>query len=146
MASPFPPLHDNPGYLLWQAHMAWQARTREALAPFDLTPTQFVVLAALSFLSESTDVVTQNDVAAHAGIDRMMTSKLCIRLEKMGWIERGAHPEDARARVLRVAAARREPLRSAVAAVLASDADFFAAVADREDLVGGLRALLRVDG
>ena len=42
---------DSPGYVLWQLTMAWQRLIKQQLDPLDLTHTQFVLLAALAWLS-----------------------------------------------------------------------------------------------
>ena len=34
-----------PGYLLWRAANLWQKRVRAVLAPFDVTPVQYLLLA-----------------------------------------------------------------------------------------------------
>jgi len=43
--------NDSPGYLLAHLTMLWQRKQKKALDPLDLTHTQFVLLASLSWLS-----------------------------------------------------------------------------------------------
>jgi len=44
--------NDSPGYLLGQVTMLWQRKQKRVLDPLDLTQTQFVLLAALGWLSK----------------------------------------------------------------------------------------------
>ena len=51
--------NDSPGYLLAHLTMLWQRKQKKILDPLDLTHTQFVLLAALGWLSREDNVVTQ---------------------------------------------------------------------------------------
>lgn len=118
----------SPGLLLWRVGTRWQAAVRDALAPFELTHTQFVLLASLTWLRGDRDhPVTQRDLAEHARTDVMMTSQVLRALEGKGFLERRAHPDDARARDLVPTAAGVEVVNRAIVAVEDCDARFFAA-------------------
>jgi MarR family transcriptional regulator, organic hydroperoxide resistance regulator len=99
LESEFGEASDSTGLLLWRITNAWQAAQRAALAPFDLTHVQFVLLASLTWMATD-DPVTQRDLADHAGTDPMMTSQVLRTLEAKGLVERRAHPTDSRARAL----------------------------------------------
>jgi DNA-binding MarR family transcriptional regulator len=114
----------SPGLLLWRATNAWQAAQRRALAPFDLTHVQFVLLASLTWL-ESDEPVTQRDLSEYASTDPMMTSQVLRTLERKGLVVRAPHPVDARARALSVTDAGAELANLANAAVEATDLDYF---------------------
>jgi DNA-binding MarR family transcriptional regulator len=133
---------DSPGLLLWRVSMRWQAEMRAALAPFGLTHTQFVLLASLAWLgSHSQDCVTQRDLADHAATDIMMTSQVLRTLEAKGFLVRRPHPQDARARDLRITPAGTTVVNKAIVAVESCDAAFFARAGRTQDgLVQGLRA------
>ncbi|MFZ0595451.1 MAG: MarR family transcriptional regulator, partial [Flavobacterium sp.] len=73
---------DSPGYLLGQLTMLWQRRLKKVLDPLDLTQTQFVLLAALGWLSKKSNCVTQVDIANQSNSDRMMVSKVLRTLEE----------------------------------------------------------------
>src|SRR5690348_6152154 len=121
----------SPGLLLWRVGTRWQAAVRDALAPFELTHTQFVLLASLTWLRGDRDhPVTQRDLAEHARTDVMMTSQVLRALEGKGFLERRAHPDDARARDLVPTAAGVEVVNRAIVAVEDCDARFFAAAGD----------------
>ena len=103
MATPefsFDDPRDNPGYLLWQVSMRWQRAMSRALAPLGLTHTQWVLMAALRWLSRGGETVTKSDIARHAHVDRMMASKVVRALAKRGLLTQDAHPNSRRAQAL----------------------------------------------
>ncbi|PXX69068.1 MarR family transcriptional regulator [Nocardia tenerifensis] len=116
---------ESPGLLLWQVTNRWQAAQRAALAPFDLTHVQFVLLASLTYLAVGDDPVMQRDLAAQAVTDPMMTSQVLRALEQKGLVERRDHPSDRRAKSLVPTEAGRALANRAVAVVEACDREFF---------------------
>ncbi len=126
---------ESPGLLLGQVTNRWQAAQRAALAPFDLTHVQFVLLASLTWLTSRSggEPVTQRDLADHAATDPMMTSQVLRTLEQKGLVERRDHPSDRRAKSLVPTAAGVELANRAVAVVEACDREFFAPL-DRESV------------
>ncbi len=101
LRSEFTDADDSPGFMIWRVTNAWQAAQRAALAPFGLTHVQFVLLAALSWLTTDSPI-TQRALADHAHTDPMMTSQVLRALEVKGLIRRARHPADGRARALTV--------------------------------------------
>lgn len=142
LASAFDDAAASPGLLLWRVTNAWQAAQRAALAPFDLTHVQFVLLASLTWL-DSDEPVTQRELAELAGTDLMMTSQVLRTLESKGLVVRGSHPHDARARALAVTDAGAELANRANAAVEATDRDYFGRLGD--GVAGFADALRRLD-
>ena len=141
LATGFSSPDESPGLLLWQVANRWQATQRAALKPYDLTHVQFVLLAALTWLTAE-GPVTQKHLAELAATDPMMTSQVLRVLEERGYVHRLPHPEDRRARALAVTDAGRELANRAVRAVEAADAAYFAALGDRADaFTTDLRAL-----
>ncbi|MET8427082.1 MarR family transcriptional regulator [Nocardia sp. NPDC004860] len=124
---------ESPGLLLWQVTNRWQAAQRAALAPFDLTHVQFVLLAALTWLTGRSggEPVTQRDVAHQAATDPMMTSQVLRTLEQKGLLERRDHPTDRRAKSLLPTESGAALVNRAIGAVEACDRDFFAPLGDR---------------
>ncbi|MFV0429817.1 MAG: MarR family winged helix-turn-helix transcriptional regulator [Arachnia sp.] len=117
------------GLMLWRVTNSWQRTIRAALAPFDLTHVQFVLLAVLTSIDRSAPV-TQRDLAAKAVTDPMMTSQVLRALENKGLIERLAHPTDGRARTLAPTAAGVTLVNRANAAVEHADRAYFAALGE----------------
>ncbi|TCD02116.1 MarR family transcriptional regulator [Pedobacter frigidisoli] len=117
---------DSPGYLLGQLTMLWQRKLKKVLDPLDLTQTQFVLLAALGWLSKNSDAVTQVDIANQSNADRMMVSKVLRTLQEKGFISRQEHQTDTRAKIIRLTATGEIVLQKALVSVENADIDFFA--------------------
>ena len=120
--------NDSPGYLLAHLTMLWQRKQKKALDPLDLTHTQFVLLASLSWLSRESNTVTQVDIANQSNADRMMVSKVLRTLEEKKFITRQEHETDTRAKIIQLTNAGRETLQQAIIAVENTDKDFFATI------------------
>ena len=116
---------DSPGYLLGQLTMLWQRRLKKVLDPLDLTQTQFVLLAALGWLSKKSNSVTQVDIANQSNADRMMVSKVLRTLEEKGFITRKEHETDTRAKTIRLTNTGENVLQKAIIEVENADLDFF---------------------
>jgi DNA-binding MarR family transcriptional regulator len=82
--------------LLWKVSNAWQRRQREALLPFELTHSQFVLLATATWYGGS-ETLTQARLAELSGVDTMTTSQIVRALESAALLKRHAHPGDPRA-------------------------------------------------
>lgn len=134
----YPNRNESPGFLLWRVSNLWQQQIRKALKPHELTHVQFVLLAVLT--SEATPL-TQNELAAIAGTDRMMTSQVVRVLEQRGLVQR--KPDETDKRAMRITATRngRTLANRAVAVVEAVDAQFFSAITptQRAALIGLLQ-------
>lgn len=118
--------NDSPGYLLGQLTMLWQRKIKKVLDPLGLTGTQFVLLAALGWLSKKNNAVTQVDIANQSNADRMMVSKVLRTLEDKRFITRQEHETDTRAKVIRLTNEGFKVLQKALTAVENADLNFFA--------------------
>lgn len=117
--------NDSPGYLLGQLTMLWQRKLKRVLDPLDLTQTQFVLLAALGWLSKKNNSVTQVDIANQSNADRMMVSKVLRTLEDKGFVTRQEHETDTRAKTIRLTTKGETVLQKAIIEVETADLDFF---------------------
>ncbi|MGS2737690.1 MarR family winged helix-turn-helix transcriptional regulator [Sinomicrobium sp. M5D2P17] len=117
--------NDSPGYLLGQVTMLWQRKLKMVLDPLNLTQTQFVLLAALGWLSKKNNAVTQIDIANQANADRMMVSKVLRTLEEKKFISRQEHQTDTRAKVIKLTNEGDKVLQKALTSVESADIDFF---------------------
>jgi DNA-binding MarR family transcriptional regulator len=130
--APLPSRHSgpgqSPGFLLWKVSNAWQRRQRAALQPFDLTHSQFVLLATATWFG-SKEALTQSRLAQLAGVDAMTTSQVVRALEAAGLLERRQHPDDPRAKAIVVTTSGRNKARLALVAVEETDEAFFKPVA-----------------
>ena len=120
--------NDSPGYLLGQVTMLWQRKLKKVLDPLDLTQTQFVLLAALGWLSKKNNSVTQVDIANQSNADRMMVSKVLRTLEEKGFITRQEHVKDTRAKTIRLTTIGERILQKGLIEVENADLEFFAAL------------------
>jgi DNA-binding MarR family transcriptional regulator len=136
---------DSPGFLLWRTTLRWQRGITAALRPLELTHVQFVLLAAVWWLSDQAaspgELPNQRQVAAHAETDVMMTSQVLRVLELRNLLTRAGDPADARVKRLTVTDSGRRLAEEAVAVVEAADARFFAGVGDRGQLLDVLHRL-----
>lgn len=117
---------DSPGFLLWRLTLDWQRAVTAALAPYDLTHVQFVLLACAWSMGEHGEAPNQLGLARQAGTDVKMTSQVVRRLEAKGLLRREVDPADTRARRLRLTPAGTRLAGRAIDAVEAVDAEFFA--------------------
>lgn len=120
--------NESPGYLLGQVTLLWQRKQKKVLDPLNLTQTQFVLLAALGWLSRENDQVTQVDIANQGNADRMMVSKVLRTLESKKFISRQEHQTDTRAKVIKLTDEGAKVLQKALTAIEGADIDFFSAL------------------
>lgn len=116
---------DSPGYLLGQLTMLWQRKQKKVLDPLNLTQTQFVLLAALGWLSKNSNAVTQVDIANQSNADRMMVSKVLRTLEVKGFLTRKEHETDTRAKTIRLTSNGENILQKALIEIENADLEFF---------------------
>ena len=116
----------SPGFWLHHAALEWRQRLDRALRPLGLTPTQFNLLGSIGWLDRTQPAPpTQQQVADHAGADRMMTSKVLRTLEERGLVTREPDPGDARSLRLRLTADGSRVTSQAVQFALAVDQELF---------------------
>jgi len=127
MSSDFNDANDSPGFLLWQVTTIWQRSIRQALDPFELTHSQFVLLYSCYWLNQQAERagVTQVQLAQHTKVDVNVTAQVVRTLQKRGLIDRKPHPTDARANLLTVTQEGISIATRAVRAVEEADRTFF---------------------
>lgn len=123
--------NDSPGYLLGQLTMLWQRKLKKVLDPLNLTQTQFVMLAAVGWLSGKSNFVTQVDIANQSNADRMMVSKVLRTLEEKQFLTRQEHETDTRAKTIRLTNAGETVLQKAIIEVENADLDFFSVLGEK---------------
>ncbi|MFN5317808.1 MAG: MarR family winged helix-turn-helix transcriptional regulator [Bacteroidia bacterium] len=115
---------DNAGFIMWQVSMLWQRKLKNGLDKLGITHAQFLLLGALDHLSKEKTVVSQQDLARHIQIDKMMTSKILRTLQKKGLLTRKKNKVDTRLRSLALSEEGQALLGSAVKTVDRIDQDF----------------------
>ena len=134
---------ENAGFLLWQVTMRWQRTVKQQLGTLGITHTQFVVMAALQWLSTEQQEVYQTDVAHHAQIDKMMTSKIFKTLETKNIVLSTPGQNDKRARAVRFTDSGRTLFKQSLTIVETTDRHFFSALDDQEPLfVAAMQTLM----
>ncbi|MCU7616243.1 MarR family transcriptional regulator [Chryseobacterium sp. PBS4-4] len=133
---------DSPGYLLGKVTMLWQRKIKKCLDPLNLTQTQFVLLAALGWLSKASESVTQVDIANQSNTDRMMVSKVLRTLEEKGFVTRTEHEKDTRAKTIRLTSAGEVVLQRALVEVENSDLEFFSVLGNEISFFNNYMSLL----
>jgi DNA-binding MarR family transcriptional regulator len=110
--------------------------TAEVLAPEDLTPLQYAVIAYV----EGEPDLDQNGLAARMGIDRNNASLLVEQIEAKRLIERRVNGADRRARMLRVTPRGKRLYDRLMPAVFAAQEQLLSqlTVSERERLLDGL--------
>ncbi len=116
---------DSSGFLLWQVTNLWQREIKKALLPFDLTHSQFVILASTHWLILQNAEVTQIVLSNNTKIDPMTTSQVLRALQKKEFIIRKEHLTDTRAKTIEITETGRETIKKAVIAVEHFDREFF---------------------
>ncbi|MEM6841806.1 MAG: MarR family winged helix-turn-helix transcriptional regulator [Bacteroidota bacterium] len=129
---PFEKPEENSGFLLWQVTMCWQRQMKQALDKLGLTHTQFVLLAALKWLSQNQSEVYQIEVAHHAQVDKMMTSKIVKTLVSKQFVKTQNSKQDKRAKPLILTAQGNKILQNALTVVKKVDTDFFSSLRSKE--------------
>ncbi|AWV98272.1 MarR family winged helix-turn-helix transcriptional regulator [Arcticibacterium luteifluviistationis] len=123
--------NDSPGYLLGQVTILWQRKLKKSLDPLNLTHTQFIILAALGWLSRESNKVTQVEIANQGNLDRMMVSKVLRTLESKTFVSRKEHETDTRAKVIKLTTLGTKVLQDAILKVEETDLEFFSKI-DRD--------------
>lgn len=116
---------DSSGFLLWQVTNLWQREIKKALEKFDLTHSQFVLLASTHWLSIHNQEVTQVVLSFHTKIDPMTTSTVLRTLQTKGLLKRQEHSTDTRAKSVALTDEGKKVIKQAVIAVEKFDEDFF---------------------
>ncbi|BAP30923.1 transcriptional regulator, MarR family [Chryseobacterium sp. StRB126] len=135
---------DSSGFLLWQVTNLWQREIKKALLPFDLTHSQFVILASTHWLSLQKTEVTQIILSHHTKIDPMTTSQVLRALQKKDFICRKEHMTDTRAKTIEITEAGKKTIKKAVIAVENFDREFFSKLeTSQQEFNRNLQSLLK---
>jgi DNA-binding MarR family transcriptional regulator len=134
---------DSPGFLLWQVTTLWQREIKKALQPFDLTHSQFVLLASIHWLTLMKKEVTQIVLSEHSKIDPMTTSQVLRTLATKGIVTRAEHVTDTRAKTVVLTEKGKKLVKPAVAAIEKCDRAFFSPLRNGPAFNAELQLLLK---
>jgi DNA-binding MarR family transcriptional regulator len=129
----------SPGFLLWNAALAWQRAMTAALRPLGLTPVQFVILACVASFEDEGVQPNQLMICARARTGVTMTSQVLTKLVHADLVSRITNPNDGRANVVGITARGDELVQAGAEVAAAVDDEFFG---DRRTDVFALHALV----
>jgi MarR family transcriptional regulator, transcriptional regulator for hemolysin len=121
---------DSVGFLLWKITALWQKKLAQVLGAFNITQTQYAILASLRWFEENGEPTTQAHISSHAKIDKMTVSKAVRKLEKIGLVRRQSSTSDGRATNVQFTAEGRKAVAKAIEAVENADEEFFACLSE----------------
>nr|WP_294860316.1 MarR family transcriptional regulator [uncultured Fluviicola sp.] len=134
---------ESSGFLLWQVTNLWQREIKKALEPYDLTHSQFVLMASIHWLTLHKQDVTQIVLSSHTKIDPMTTSTVLRTLQTKGLLQRQEHQTDTRAKTVGLTDNGKKIIKQAVKTVETFDRNFFETLGDKTGAFNGqLLALL----
>jgi MarR family transcriptional regulator, organic hydroperoxide resistance regulator len=122
---------DSSGFLLWQVTNLWQREIKKALLEFNLTHSQFVLMASMYWHKIHDIDVTQIELSTHTKIDPMTTSTVLRTLQKKGFLERNEHHKDTRAKTVTLTINGVEIVKKAIVVVENFDRKFFSILSEK---------------
>lgn len=129
----------SPGFLLWQTMVTWQRLIKEALIPYDISHSQFVILANVLWFEGLRQEPTQILIVRSTKLDKMTVSKSLKKLVAVGLIKRMEHEKDTRAKSVYLTVKGRAKAAKLVPIVEKIDAKFFSMISP-----GKQRSLLTI--
>lgn len=117
---------ESPGYLLWKVSTLWRRAIEAVLQPLKLTHPQFVILAAIGWLTKEDKEIQQIEIARFAGLDPNTTSQILRSLHTKKLIHRNHSSGRSKSPSLTVKGI--ETLQKAIPAVERADSDFFTSI------------------
>ena len=137
---------ESNGFLLWKTTNLWQREIKKTLKQFDLTHTQFVILASSYWLSKQNKNITQVEIANFIDIDKMMTSNVIRKLIEKKLLDRKEHYTDTRAKVIFLTDKGVQVLKKSINEVEKFDIAFFGKLSDKDEFNKELLRLLNNNG
>jgi MarR family transcriptional regulator, organic hydroperoxide resistance regulator len=122
---------DSTGFLLWQVTNLWQREIKKALEKYDLTHSQFVLMASIHWLTLHKQDVTQVLLSSHTKIDPMTTSTVLRTLQAKELLQRQEHATDTRAKTVELTDSGKKIIKQAIKTVETFDTEFFATLGDK---------------
>lgn len=116
---------ESSGFLLWQVTNLWQREIKKALEEYNITHSQFVLMASIHWLMIHKQEVTQIILSAHTKIDPMTTSTVLRTLQQKSFIARQEHATDTRAKVVVLTDLGKKIIKKAIVTVEDFDRKFF---------------------
>lgn len=134
---------DSPGFLLWQTSISWQRRIKEFLESYEISHSQFVIMAILLWFNGKQTDVTQTDLINMSKLDKMTVSKSLKKLSVKDLVTRSENASDTRAKLVFLTKEGKILIQKLVPSIEKIDKEFFGRLPDIEQkgLIGIMQKL-----
>lgn len=123
---------DSPGFLLWQTTITWQRAIKEALDPYDVSHSQFVIMALLLWFEKHAYSPTQILIANWSKLDKMTVSKAINKLVSKDLVNQSEHKEDTRAKNVILSKNGKKLINNLIPLIERLDDEFFHELSNSE--------------
>lgn len=93
---------DSYGFLLWQITTIWQRKIKSKIKKYNITHSQFVILASLMWFSQKGEYCNQILLSQHTKIDKATTGDIISNLENKQLITREINIKDNRSYIIKL--------------------------------------------
>jgi len=128
----YPKPEHSPGYLLWKVTTAWQRLLKKVFEPYNISHSQFVIMAVTTWLIEHKEQATQVAIASLSGLDKMTISQALKKLIALKLITRKECRSDTRAKVVTLTPRGKDVVKNLIPLVEKTDEVFFDALSKEE--------------
>ena len=134
---------DSPGFLLWQTSISWQRRIKEFLESYEISHSQFVIMAILLWFNGKQTDVTQTDLINMSKLDKMTVSKSLKKLAVKSFVTRSENASDTRAKLVHLTKEGTSLIQKLVPAIEKIDEEFFGRLpgTEQKSLIGIMQKL-----
>ena len=123
---------DSPGFLLWQTSVSWQRNIKEFLESYEISHSQFVIMAILLWFNGKQTDITQTDIINMSKLDKMTVSKSLKKLSIKELITRKENALDTRVKLVFLTKEGKLLIQKLVPAIEKIDEEFFGRLTDIE--------------
>ena len=123
---------DSPGFLLWQVSMTWQRAIKQTLDRYDISHSQFVIMALLLWFEKQHHKTAQTDIIKMSKLDKMTVSKSLKKLAQLELVTRSENIEDTRAKITKLTSKGEDLIYSLIPIVEEIDKRFLAPLNENE--------------
>lgn len=116
------------GFQFWKLHNFWQRKVASALLPYQITHTQFVILASIKWFQEQSEKPFQRQISELTNIEKMTLSKAIRQLEGLKIVKREKSQNDTRSIMVSLTKYGQEVISQAVNQVEKIDMEVFGVV------------------
>lgn len=118
-------IDQSSGFILFKLNAVWKEQLEVIFRHYELTQTQYAILASLMWFDKEGKKLTQQELATHLKIEKMTLSKAIRPLEQKKYISRLDNKEDSRSYLIGLLSAGRSVTQKAIHDVEKLDEKFF---------------------